>query len=236
MSAVPSSILKAIGQLGDRAILAVAVRSIAVTLLIFAGLGAGLYAGLSHLVRNDMLAAVLPEGFAEPAAALVALVIGAAAFWLLFRVVALAVLQFFADTVVIAVEARHYPARAAKARPLPFRRDLANSLKGLLRALGYNLLALPVAGLLGFTAIGPAAVLLAVNAVLLGRELTDMAWLRHCDGAQAANPVPRGERALLGAAIAGLMLVPLANLAAPLIGAAAGTHLVLRRLEARRGA
>jgi uncharacterized protein involved in cysteine biosynthesis len=151
-------------------------------------------------------------------------------------VVALAVLQFFADTVVIAVEARHYPTRAAKARPLPFRRDLTNSLKGLLRALGYNLLALPVAGLLGFTAIGPAAVLLGVNAVLLGRELTDMAWLRHCDGAQAANPVPRGERALLGAAIAGLMLVPLANLAAPLIGAAAGTHLVLRRLEERRGA
>jgi len=37
---------------------------------------------------------------------------------------------------------------------------------------------------------------------------------------------------LLGAAVAGMMLVPFLNLIAPVIGAAAGTHLVLRRLEA----
>jgi uncharacterized protein involved in cysteine biosynthesis len=154
------------------------------------------------------------------------------AMWLLFRVVALAVLQFFADEVVAAVEAKHYPALAAQARPLPFQRDLANSLRGLMRALGYNLLALPLAGLVMFTAVGPTLVFLAVNAVLLGRELTDMAWLRHqTGGADGANPAPRTERLLLGAGIAGLMLVPVINLLAPVIGAAAGTHLVLRRLE-----
>jgi hypothetical protein len=53
-------------------------------------------------------------------------------------VVALAVLQFFADEIVEAVEARHYPALAAQAQALPFRRDLANSLRGLARALGYS--------------------------------------------------------------------------------------------------
>jgi len=74
-------------------------------------------------------------------------------------------------------------------------------------------------------------VFLAVNAVLLGRELTDMAWLRHCAGDERGNPVGRGERLLMGAAIAGMMLVPALNLVAPVIGAAAGTHLVLRRLE-----
>jgi uncharacterized protein involved in cysteine biosynthesis len=74
-------------------------------------------------------------------------------------------------------------------------------------------------------------VFLAVNAVLLGRELTDMAWLRHCGGAERDNPTGPGERALLGAAVAGLMLVPFLGLLAPVIGAAAGTHLVLRRLE-----
>jgi uncharacterized protein involved in cysteine biosynthesis len=88
-----------------------------------------------------------------------------------------------------------------------------------------------VAGVLAFTAIGPAVVFLAVNAVLLGRELTDMAWLRHSHGENRANPVSPGERLLLGAASAGMMLVPVAGLLGPVVGAAAGTHLVLRRIE-----
>lgn len=227
MSAVPAAIVKAIDQLGDRAVLTVAVKSIAITLLIFAGFGFGLYVAFGMALETLEWAPV--QGATVLLTVLAAALLG----WLLFRVVALAVLQFFADEIVAAVEARHYPMLAATARPLPFRRDLANSLKGLGRTVGYTLLALPVAGLLAFTAIGPALVLLSVNAVLLGRELTDMAWLRHCRGEEANSPVPRGERALLGAVVAGLMLVPLVNLVAPIIGAAAGTHLVLRRLEER---
>lgn len=234
MSAVPAALAKAVAQLGDRMVAAVVIKSIAITLMLFALAGAGLYAGMAALFRSEAVAGILPEGFAPAAQALAAAVLGIVAFWLLFRVVAIAVLQIFADEIVAAVETRHYPALAAAARPLPFRRDMANAAKGLARTAGYNLLALPVAGLLAFTAIGPALVLLGVNAVLLGRELTDMAWLRHCRGEEAANPVPRSERVLLGAAIAGLMLVPLANLLAPVIGAAAGAHLVMRRLEERR--
>lgn len=220
--------MKAFAQLGDRAVTWVAVKSVATTLLLFALAGGGLHLALVSAAKRF--------GVAEGWAGLATVVLVPVAGWLLFRVVALAVLQFFADEVVAVVEARHYPALAAAARPLPFHRDLANALRGLARTIGYNLLALPLAGLLAFTAIGPALVLLGVNAALLGRELTDMAWLRHRGGVASANPVPRGERMLLGAAIAGLMLIPLANLAAPLIGAAAGTHLVLRRLEERQGA
>lgn len=231
MSAVPAALVKATGQLGDRRVVAVVVKSIALTLALFALLAAGLYAALAALFRSERLAAVLPEGYAEAAQALLALAVGLAAFWLLFRVVAMAVLQFFADEIFTAVEARHYPARAAQAKPLPFRRDLANSVRALLRALGYNLLALPVAGLLAFTAVGPALVFLGVNAVLLGRELTDMVWLRHEAVAAGGNPTGKAERFLLGASIAVLMLVPVAGLIAPVLGAAAGTHLVLRRLE-----
>jgi CysZ protein len=223
MSAVPAAIVKALGQLGDRAVVAVAVKSIAITLVLFAGLGVGLYFALAEAAARYGVG----EGWAGVAAVLLVPV----AAWLLFRVVALAVLQFFADEIVAAVEAKHYPALAAQARALPFHRDLANSLRGLARALGYNLLALPVAAVLAFTAIGPALVFLAVNAVLLGREFTDMAWLRHCKDDLRGNPVPFAERVLLGAAMAGLMVVPFANLIAPVIGAAAGTHLVLRRLE-----
>ena len=231
MSAVPAALLKALGQLGDRAVMAVLVKSVAVTLAVFALAGWGLYEGLAVVLREERVAALLPEGFAPAAQALAALVIGLAAFWFLFRVVALAVLQFFADEVVAAVEARHYPALAGQARPLPLAREVSVAVRGLLRVVGYNLLALPVAAVLAVTAIGPAVVFLAVNALLLGRECTDMAWLRHCAGDERGNPVGAGERFLLGAAVAGLMLVPLANLLAPVVGAAAGTHLVLRRLE-----
>jgi len=59
--------------------------------------------------------------------------------------------------------------------------------------------------------------------------------LRHqtdrVKGDDRANPVGAGERFVLGAGVAGLMLVPVAGLIGPVIGAAAGTHLVLRRLE-----
>ena len=234
MSAVISALAKAFGQLGDRAIVAVAVKSIAITLALFAGLGVGLYYALRQMFRSDWFASVLPGEWAFTAGIIVWLVVSFVAFWLLFRVVAVMVLQFFADEVVAAVETRHYPTLAKAARPLPLTREVAVALRGLLRVVGYNLLALPVAAVLVFTTIGPGVVFLAVNAVLLGREFTDMAWLRHHldqgAGDERGNPVGAGERVILGGVIAVMMLVPVLNLIAPLIGAAAGAHLVLRRL------
>lgn len=233
--AVPSALAKAFAQLTDRAIMAVAAKSIGITLALFAGLGLGLYFAFAEASQRFSVDENWGQSLIAGLAGAVAVLLGLAAMWLLFRVVALAVLQFFADEVVAAVEARHYPSFAAQAKPLPFRRDLGNSLRGLGRAIGYNLLALPLAALLAVTAIGPPLVFLAVNAVLLGRELTDMAWFRHSHGDASANPVGRADRALLGAAIAGMLLVPFAGLLAPLMGAAAGTHLVLRRLERGEG-
>jgi uncharacterized protein involved in cysteine biosynthesis len=222
MTEVPAAFAKAFGQLADRRVIAVLVKSVGVTLVLFAGAGTGIYVALAGLIES--------YGYDGEWAGLAAVVLVPVMMWLLFRVVALAVLQFFADEIVAAVEAKHYPALAAEAQALPFRRDLANSLRGLARALGTNLLALPLAAVLAFTAIGPALVFLAVNAVLLGRELTDMAWLRHSRGDDRTSPVGAGERFVLGAGVAGLMLVPVIGLIGPVIGAAAGTHLVLRRL------
>jgi len=233
MSAVPAAIVKAFGQLGDRAVVRVGVKSVAVTLAVFAAASVGLWFGLDRLLRSEWVAAALPADYAATATVLLWLVVSVTAFWLLFRILALAVLQLFADEVVAAVEAKHYPELAERAQPMPLAREVAVATKGLMRALGYNLLALPVAAVLVFTAIGPALVFLAVNAVLLGRELTDMAWLRHCEGDTRGNPVPKAERILLGAVVAGMMAVPVVNLVAPLVGAAAGTHLVLRRIGAK---
>lgn len=225
MSAVVKSLALAIGQLGDRAILRVLMKSLAITLVIFVAFAFALNGALPWLVGSYL-------DLGEDAYLVISLLIFLLAAWLLFRIVALAVLQFFADEVVLAVERKHYPAAAERARKLPFREDLSNSMKGVGRALLFNALAAPVALVLLFTAIGPAIVFLLVNAVLLGRELTDMAWFRQREAGEERSPVGAASRFLLGASIAGLMLVPFANLLAPIIGAAAGTHLY--QLSSRR--
>lgn len=221
MSAVVKSLALAVGQLGDRAILRVLMKSLAITLVIFVAFAFALNEALPWLVGSYL-------DLGEDAYLVISLLIFLLAAWLLFRIVALAVLQFFADEVVLAVEHKHYPIAAERARKLPFREDLSNSLKGVGRALLFNALAAPIALVLLFTAIGPAIVFLLVNAVLLGRELTDMAWFRQREVGEDRSPVGATSRFLLGAAIAGLMLVPFANLLAPIIGAAAGTHLYQR--------
>lgn len=233
MGAVLSSLSKAFGQLGDPVILRIVAKSLGVTLAIFVAFG-GLLWWTLDAVLQDWLRLILPGEFEGAAAAFLLVCMWLLTFWLLFRALSLAVLQFFADKIVAAVEARHYPDLADKAQPLPLPQDIANSLKGLARALGFNLLALPIAIILLFTAIGPAVVFLIVNAVLLGRELTDMAWLRHTNGQRLPNPVTSGQRIMLGSVIAGMMIVPFVNLIAPIIGAAAGTHLAhdaMRRQE-----
>ncbi|WP_298335669.1 EI24 domain-containing protein [uncultured Erythrobacter sp.] len=224
MNAVLSALVSGFGQLTDRAVVRLLAKTAALTLLVFVLFGAGLYYGVSTAIEAYGF-----EGGGWAGAAL-AVVIAGLAFWFLFRVVALAVLQFFADEIIIAVEQQHYPDAALQARKLPFRRDLANSVRGVGRALLFNALALPVALVLVFTAIGPAVVFLLVNAVLLGRELTDMAWLRHCGEPAETNPVPSFQRVLLGGVIAAIMVVPIANFFAPILGAAAGTHLTHRAL------
>ena len=225
MRLVITALAKAVGQLLDSAVLLVLAKTVALTLLVFAGLGWALWVALDAGLESAMLP-FLPDDYEGPAAAVFAVFLTAVLMWLLFRVVALAVLQLFADEIVAAVERRHYPEAARTAKALPLPRDIANSLRGAGRALFYNTLALPVAGLLVFTAIGPAVVFILVNAVLLGRELTDMPWLRHCEGDVKGNPVLRGDQVMLGGAIAGLMLVPFVSLLAPVIGAAAGTHVM----------
>lgn len=228
MEAVITALREAIRQLGDPKVLRVLVKSLLVTLAIIAVLAVALYAGLLWLgtayawSSNGVIEAVL------------AAVIAGLAAWFLFRVIALAVLQFFADEIVAAVEEVHYPEAAKRAVALPFRRDLANSLRGLGRAIAVNLLAAPFALVLLITGIGAAAVFIAVNAWLLGRELTDMAWLRHCGQRPAQNPVAKTERLLLGAVIAGIMLVPVLGFVGPIIGAAAGTHLTQGAMGERR--
>jgi uncharacterized protein involved in cysteine biosynthesis len=141
----------------------------------------------------------------------------------------MAVIGFFADEVVQAVEARHYPHAAMRARDLPLGQQVATSLGSAWRALWVNLVALPFALALLVTGIGTALLFFAVNTVLVGRELEDMVWLRHRRAPGEPAPVARGERYLLGAAVTAMLALPVVNLLAPLLGAAAATHLIHRK-------
>ena len=228
MTAVLTSLMRALGQLADPAVLRVLGKSLGVTIMAFALLaGAGWFA-LDGLLGWMGLDDTLFVGAGDlRALASMLLVIGW--LWLSWRIVAMAVIQFFAEDVVRAVEARHYPQAASAARDLPWAEQVKTGLGSAGRALLVNLLALPFAIALIVTGIGPALVFWAVNAVLIGRELQDMVWLRHCHAAGQACPVSRFERIALGGVIAGLLIVPFVNFLAPVLGAASAAHLVHRR-------
>ena len=220
MTQLPRAFALALGQLSDPAILRVLAKSLLATLAIFAALGLAAWQGLSAALES------YAAGY-EGLSGLIVIVLTVIGGWLLFRVVALAVLQFFADDVVRAVERRHYGA-AANVPDLPFSTELKGSARGLLRVIAVNAVVLPVALLLLVTGVGTALVLWAANAWLLGRELTEMVWLRHRADRTELAPVSGLTRFLLGGVVAALLVVPIVNLLAPVLGAAAATHLVHR--------
>lgn len=178
MSAVAKSMVVAVGEFSDRAILKVLAKSLTITIIVLVVVGFSLAESLPRLLSYYFEA----EGDTY---VVLSWVISVAAVWFLFRIVALAVMQFFTGEVVLAFE-------------LPFREDLSNSLRGAGRALLFNAHGLPIALILFFTAIGPAVAFLFINAVLFGRELNDMRWwLGHRPTRDAATPVGSFEHLLL---------------------------------------
>ena len=218
----------ALAQLTDRRIVAVLLKSAGLTVVAVGLLGWGLWGASASLLDGLGMDAMLGDGGAvRGVLSFVAAVLGV---WLLFRLVALAVLQLFADEVVAAVEARHYPQIAARARPLGLHREVGLALRSTVRSLLWNLAALPVALVLIVTGVGPLLVFAVVNAMLLGRELTETVRVRH----RTAQGVPLPDlsfatRFVLGGICVGLLTVPFVNFLAPVLGAAMATHLVHRR-------
>lgn len=208
-----------LAQLGDRAILGVLARTLALTLAILGVLGTGLV-WLARTYGDGWFAG---SGTLATLLAAAGAVVGAI---LLFRAVAVAVVGLFADSVVGAVERRHYPAAAARAGEVPFRRAARFSLWSAGRALGFNLAALPPYLALLPTGIGAPALFVGVNALLLGRDLGEMVGSRHLDDRQLADwlATSRATRTATGLAVAILFVVPFVNLLAPVLGPMIATH------------
>jgi len=218
-----------LADLLDRRVLAILARSLGVTLLLFVALA---------MLAGWLLGGVDPCGVAELSCrlgtiegALGGILLGLLALWLLFPAVAIGVLWAFADRIVAAVERRHYPAAAGIARPAGLGGNLLLGLRSSLRLLLINLVALPFYLLLLVTGIGPLLLFVAVNGWALGRDLGEMVATRHLDrdGRRLWLLASRGTRTALGIVVTALLLVPFANLLAPVAGVAAATHLFHRR-------
>ncbi|MEO1969099.1 MAG: EI24 domain-containing protein [Sphingomonadaceae bacterium] len=222
MTDLPRALALSLAQLGDPAIMRVLIKSLLVTLALFGALGAVLWFAAAHAI--DAYAAGYGTGLGAVLGGVLTILAG----WLLFRVVALAVLQFFADDIVRAVEVRYYPA-AAKVASLPFVRELGASLRALMRTLIVNLAVTPIALALLVTGIGTALVYGVANTFLLGRELMDMVWVRHRRNEDDAPPIDGLTRFALGGIVTAMLLVPMVNFLAPVLGAATATHLVHRK-------
>lgn len=216
------------GQLGDPAIRRVLLRSLAITFALFAAAGMALWCG----VRAGLTAWAGAQAGAWSAALTV--VIEVLALWLAFRAVAVAVVGIFADDIVAAVEARHYPQARASARSVATGRGIAMGLGSAVRVVAVNLILAPLYIALLVTGVGTAAAFLLVNAWLLSRDLGDMVAARHMDRAtmrrwrRATGP----GRFLFGLAVAVLFVVPGLNLLAPVLGASMATHYFHRKRQA----
>ena len=215
-----------LAQLADRAILRVLILSVLITLSIFMGLGLlvdRLIVGADPCGLVGLDSCVLGNGGSAFSAVLFTL----AGIWLLFPAVAIGVVSLFSDRIVTTVEARHYPQALATARH-PGQLEIAGlGLRSVLRLLIYNLVAIPFYLILLVTGVGPLILFLLVNAVALGRDLWEFVAVRHLTPAARRDllAATRGERFVLGLAVTLLFMIPVANLLAPVLGAAMATHL-----------
>lgn len=148
--------------------------------------------------------------------------------WLLFPAVVTLIVSFFLEDIAGAVDRRHYPALGA-----PRRQGIAEILritvKFALIAVALNILALPVLLALFFSPFYPL-VFYALNGYLLGREYFELVAHRRMDPAlgKELRRARSGSVFIAGVIVAFLLTVPVVNLIAPVIGAAAMVHLVER--------
>ena len=148
--------------------------------------------------------------------------------WLLFPAVVTLIVSFFLEDIAGAVDRRHYPA-LGRPRRQGFAEILWITVKFAVIAVALNILALPVLLALFFSPFYPL-VFYALNGYLLGREYFELVAHRRMDPA-AGKELRRarsGSVFIAGVIVAFLLTVPVVNLIAPVIGAAAMVHLVER--------
>lgn len=203
-------------------ILSLVLAGIALTILLFVVLQAGVFWLLRTLLPGTL---ALPWGITLDLGNLSAW--GSLALFPLMGIflmapVAAGFAGLFSERVADAVEQIHYPHRRGSS--VDFWDGLLESL-----ALLAVILLVSILSLLATPFLGPFAPILffGVNGWLLGREFFQMAARRHLDAPQATALRQRhaGKITFAGVLVAMGLVVPLVNIAVPLLAAAAFTHL-----------
>ncbi len=216
----PNTILRALSlaiqSLSDKKIAVLLAQSIGLTLALFATFGIVAWYALNAVLANW---GITDSAIAGLGAIVIMLLLGA----ILFRIIAVAIVWIFADQIVDRVEDRYYPDHAARRASPSLSSSLKLAMRSAGRALGYNLLALPIYLLLLVTGLSTPLLFLGVNAYLLGRDLQDMLITRHGPEQGSVKLLPRLTVGAMGSAA---MLVPVVNLLIPVIATAMIVHLV----------
>ncbi len=210
-----SAFFKALAQLADPRIQKIVGVAIGLAVAVFAGT-----ALLAWFLIG--IIAGLPGWWGE-AAQLGGIFVTLILAWFTFPALAAALSAIFADQVIDAVEARHYPNRP-KPRQTPFWSATLDGLKLAGLSLLANLFALP------FLIVFPpayVAIVYGINGYLLGREYFAMAAQRRLSPAEAKAVFGRHRGLFVGGGIviAFLSTLPIVNLIAPIIATAFMVHL-----------
>jgi len=219
-----AALFRAFGNLFAPALRRVVGLSLAGAVACFAGLWVALAIIIGHSARFGWA----PLDWLVDLLGVVAV---AALSWLLFPAVVTLVMGFFLDRIAGAVEVLDYPGKGP-ARRAPITETALTTVRLMGLTIILNLLALPVYVLIpGINFF----VFLGLNGYLFGREYFEVVALRRLDRTAARGMRHRfaGRVFLGGAVIAGLFIVPLVNLVAPVIATAFMVHLFegLRRAE-----
>ncbi len=211
-------------SLSDKGIMLILARVMLLTLLAFAILGFAFWYAIDAIFHQ--LGYADDGGLSAVAAVAVLLISGL----VLFRMIAIAITWVFSDDIIDIIEAKHYPFEAARGKRPSNWQSARMGLRSAMRALGYNLLALPFYLILLVTGIGAPLVFLGVNALLLGRDLEDMLVARHGHHFAAFG---NGERLMLGLAGAAGMMVPLLQFVVPVVATASAVHMAHGKFRVR---
>ena len=154
--------------------------------------------------------------------------------YFMFPPISTAVMGLLSDQVVDAVEDDYYPHEKAS-RNAKILENFLGALKLAVAVILLNLLALiPYLILLLITGgIGTLVLYLLLNGYLLGREYFEMVAIRHMSHKDAVKfrKFHHSKVLMAGMLIAGLFLIPVVNILAPILGASIMTHIFHFSLE-----
>ncbi|PTV96410.1 uncharacterized protein involved in cysteine biosynthesis [Rhodobacter aestuarii] len=207
--------------------LKVLLKGIGLAVLLLFGVWFGLFELISWFVPDTItLPWIGPVGWIDPALSIASIGVMLIASIFLMVPVASVFTGFFLDEVAEVVETAHYPG-LPEVRSLSLAETLGDSLRFFCVVLLANFVALFL-----YFFVGPLAPLLffALNGYLLGREYFQMVAARRMSRPEVAMLYGQNKVTvwMAGALMALPLTVPLLNLAVPVVGAAAFTHLFHR--------